>query len=149
MHWYGNFENIALYSYLHVDVIDLHGFTIVIVTIKGALINFHLNKFMKRKHLRIETFFVQTHAKFEMGNHDVSLKVITSIVVDSLDDVDVHLWFFHIDIIVFFIQQIHEKWVIATFAVVVIRFQKKVDGHFNLVVVDGDSSNDIQTIQIQ
>jgi hypothetical protein len=61
-----------------------------------------------------------------MGNHDVSLKVITSIVVDSLDDVDVHIRFFQIDIIVFFIQQIQEKWVIATFAAVVIRSRKKL-----------------------
>jgi hypothetical protein len=49
---------------------------------------------MKGKHLKIEKKFMQTHAKFEMGNFDVSLKVITSIVVDTLDDVDVHLHFF-------------------------------------------------------
>jgi hypothetical protein len=37
---------------------------------------------------------MQTHAKFEMGNFDVSLKVITLIVLDTLDDVDVDLHFF-------------------------------------------------------
>jgi len=47
---------------------------------------------------------MQTHAKFEMGNFDVSLKVITLIVVDTLDDVDVHFHFFHIDTIASFTQ---------------------------------------------
>jgi hypothetical protein len=57
---------------------------------------------MKRKHLKIEKQSVQTHAKFEIGNLDVSLRVTTSIVMDTLDDVNIHLHFFHIDNIVFF-----------------------------------------------
>jgi hypothetical protein len=57
----------------------------------------------------------------EKGDLDISLKVTTSIVVDTLDDVDVQLHFFHIDIITSFTQQIHKKWVIITFAIVVIR----------------------------
>jgi hypothetical protein len=51
---YGNFEKLASYSYSHADVTDLHGFTTIIVTIGGTLINFHLHKFVKWKHLRIE-----------------------------------------------------------------------------------------------
>jgi hypothetical protein len=85
---------------------------------------------MKGKHLKIELFFMQTHANFEMGNFDVSLKVITSNVVDTLDDVDVWFHFFHINIIASFTQQIHVKWVITTLEVVVIYLQRKVDGHF-------------------
>ncbi len=55
---YGNFEKVALYSYLHADVTNLHGFTTVIVTIGSASINFHLDKFLKRKHLRIDKKFM-------------------------------------------------------------------------------------------
>jgi hypothetical protein len=51
---YGNFEKLASYPYLHEDVIDLHGLTTITVTIGGTLINFHLRKFVKWKHLRIE-----------------------------------------------------------------------------------------------
>jgi hypothetical protein len=51
---YGNFEKVALYSYLHADVTNLHKFITVIVTIGSASINFHLDKSMKRKHLKIE-----------------------------------------------------------------------------------------------
>jgi hypothetical protein len=58
----------------------------------------------------------------EKGDLDISLKVTTSIVVDTLDDIDVQLHFFHIDIITSFSQQIHKKWAITTFAIVVIRF---------------------------
>jgi hypothetical protein len=54
LHRYGNFEKTALYSYLHVDVTNLDGFTMVIVIIKGVLINFHLDKFTKGKHLKIK-----------------------------------------------------------------------------------------------
>jgi hypothetical protein len=57
---------------------------------------------MKIKHLKIEKKIVRTHAKFEMVNLDVSSKVITSIVMDSSDDVNVHLHVFHIDTIAFF-----------------------------------------------
>jgi len=41
MNRYGNYDKIVPYNYLHVDVIDIHGLCIVIVTIGGSLINFH------------------------------------------------------------------------------------------------------------
>jgi len=47
LHRYKNFEKTNLYSYLHGDVTNLDGFTMVIVIIRGVLINFHLDKFMK------------------------------------------------------------------------------------------------------
>jgi hypothetical protein len=84
------------------------------MTIGGVLINFHLDKFVKGKHLRIEKRFMRTHANFEKGDLDVSLRVTSSTMVDTLDDVDVQLCFLHINIIASFIQQIHEKWVITT-----------------------------------
>ncbi len=62
---YGNFEKFAPYLYLHVDVTYLHGFTTITMTIGGVLINFHLDKFVKGKHLKIENFFMRTHANFE------------------------------------------------------------------------------------
>ncbi len=55
---YRNFEKSALYLYLHVDVTYLHGFTIIIMTIGGALINFDIDKFVKGNHLRIGNIFV-------------------------------------------------------------------------------------------
>jgi hypothetical protein len=84
-----------------------------------------------------------------MENFDVSLKVITSTVVDTSDDVDVYLHFFHINTIASFTQQIHKKWVIATLEVVVICFQEKLMAIFELVVVDKNSPNDMRTIKIQ
>jgi hypothetical protein len=75
--------------------------------------------------------------------------VKSSIVLDTLDDVDVQLCLFHIDIIASFTQQIHKKWAIATLVVVVINFQGGVDGRFEFIMVDGDSPNDIQMGQIQ
>jgi hypothetical protein len=106
---YGNFEKVAPYLYLHVNVIDLHGFTTITMTIGGVLINFHLDKFVKGKHLRIEIFFMRTHANFEKGDLDVSLRMTSSTMVDTLDDVDVQLCFLHINIIASFTQQIHVK----------------------------------------
>lgn len=146
---YGKFEKVAPYLYLHANVIDLHGFTTITMTIGGVLINFHLDKFVKGKHLRIKNFFMRTHANFEKGDLNVSLKVTSSIVVDTLDDVDVQLCFLHINLIASFIQQIHKKWAIATLVVVVICLQGKVDGRLELIVVDGDSPSDIQTVQTQ
>jgi hypothetical protein len=55
---YENFEKVAPYLYLHADAIDLHGFTTITMTIGGILINFHLNKFVKGKHFKIELFFM-------------------------------------------------------------------------------------------
>ncbi len=77
------------------------------------------------------------------------LKVTSSTIVDTLDDVDVQLCFFHINIIASFTQQIHEKWAIATLVVVVICLEGKVDGCLELIMVDGDSPNDIQKAQTQ
>jgi hypothetical protein len=53
VHQYGNFENVTLnLLYLHVNVIDVHGFTIIIVTIGGVVINFHCTQEVcKNKHL--------------------------------------------------------------------------------------------------
>jgi hypothetical protein len=92
---------------------------------------------------------MQTHAKFEKGDLDVSLRVTSLIVVDTLDDVDVQLCFLHINTIASFTQQIHKKWAITTLVVVVICFQGEVNGRLELIMVDGDSPNDIQTIQTQ
>jgi hypothetical protein len=55
---YENFENLASYLYLHADVKDLRRFITITVTIGGTLINFHLHKFVKWKHLRIENCFM-------------------------------------------------------------------------------------------
>jgi len=92
------------------------------MTIGGVSINFHFDKFVKGKHLRIQNFFMRTHAKFEKGDLDNSLRVTSLIVVDTLDDVDVQLCFLHISTIASFTQQIHEKWAITTLVVVVICF---------------------------
>jgi hypothetical protein len=76
---YGNFEKATPYSYLHADVTNLLGFIIITMTIGGVLTNFHFDKFVKGKHLRIDKFLMQTHAKFEKGDLNVSLKVMTII----------------------------------------------------------------------
>jgi hypothetical protein len=44
---YGNYDKIAPYNYLHVDVTNIHYVCTIIVTIGGSLINFHKDKFTK------------------------------------------------------------------------------------------------------
>ncbi len=64
-----------------------------------------------------------------------------------MDTLDYNLHFFHVETIASFNKRIHDKWAMASIAVVVIHLQGKIDGHFKLIVADGDSSEDVQRVQ--
>ncbi len=76
VHQYGSFKNVVLHLlYLHANVIDIHGFTIIMVTIGGVVINFHCpQQVCKKKHLN---FFLKFNvcmlAKFEKMNLGVTI----------------------------------------------------------------------------
>jgi len=66
-----------------------------------------------------------------------------------LDKLDYSLHFFNVDIIASFNKRIHDKWATTLIVVVVIWLQEEVDGCFKLIVVDGDSPEDVQTVCIK
>ncbi len=86
-------------------------------------------------------------ANFERGDLDLSLWLISSTELLILDKLDYSLHFFHVDTIVSFNKRIHDKWMTKSIAIIVIQFQE-VDDCFELIVADGDSLKDVQTVCI-
>jgi hypothetical protein len=74
---YGNYDKIAPYNYMHANMTNIHGVCTITITIGGSFINFHKDKFTKGNHLRIGNFTLQTRAKFERGDLDLSLQLTT------------------------------------------------------------------------
>jgi hypothetical protein len=93
--------------------------------------------------LKFEIFILWTRAKFERGDLDLSLRLIASTKVLILDKLDYSLHFLHVNTIAFFNKKIHDKWVTTSIVVVVIRLQGEVDSHFELIVTNGDFSEDV------
>ncbi len=96
----------------------------------------------------IENFTIWTNEKFERGDFDLSLWLIASTKVLILDKFDYSLHFFHVDTIAFFNKRIHDKWVM-TLIVIVIRLQGEVEIHFEFIVMDWDSLENVQMVCIQ
>jgi hypothetical protein len=117
---YGNYDKTIPYNYLHADVIDIHNVCTANVIIGGSFINFHKDELTKGNHLRIEDFILLTRAKFERGDLDLSLWLISSTEVLILDKLNYSLHFFHVDTIVSFNKRIHDKWMTTSIAIVVI-----------------------------
>ncbi len=65
-----------------------------------------------------------------------------------LDKFDYSFQFFHVDTIAFFNKTIHDKWVMTSI-VIIIRLQGEVANHFEFIVMDGDSLENVQTVHIQ
>jgi hypothetical protein len=73
----------------------------------------------------------------------------TSTKILILDKLDYSLHFFYANIIASFNKRIRDKWATTSIVVVVIWVQGEVDSYFKLIVVDGDSPDDVQTVCIQ
>jgi hypothetical protein len=61
---YGNFGSSSVFAYLHVDVIDQCGISTLSVTLSGALVTLHGDKFIRRNHMQIKKFTMTPQAKW-------------------------------------------------------------------------------------
>jgi hypothetical protein len=70
------------FSYLHANVIDIVGTTIIIISIKGGLIKTHVDFIKKSCFLRLENFFVKAKTNYNKGDFDWMIKLSTTIKVN-------------------------------------------------------------------
>jgi hypothetical protein len=77
------------------------------------------------------------------------LQLTASTEVLILDKLDYNLHFFHAAAIASFNKRIHNKWAMTSIIVVVIQLQGVVDNRFKLIIADGDSPKNAQTIYIK
>jgi len=125
---YENFDNSSVFAYLHVDVIDQCGISTMSVTLNGALVILHNNKFIHGNHMQIENFTVTPQAKWEQGDHDICIRVSSLTLVDVVSHENITFHFVHTYTIASFCKFLHDKFATTTIVILVISVQGETDG---------------------
>ncbi len=117
---YGNFGNSSVFAYLHADITNQCRISTMNVTVGGALVTLHGDKFICRNQMQIKQIILKPRAKWEQG---------TSMFVFVLV---VWLWWmfscmrtslfilFALNTIASFHKFLHDKFAMATIVVLVI-----------------------------
>jgi len=119
---YGNFGSSSVFAYLHVDVIDQCGISTLSVTLSGALVTLHGDKFIRKNHMQIKKFTMTPQVKWEQRDLHICIHVSSLTLVNVLS----HEIIFHFDhtyIIASFCKFLHDEFVTTTIVIFVISVQ--------------------------
>jgi len=143
---YEIFDNSSVFAYLHVDVIDQCGISTMSVTLNGALVTLHGDKFICRNHMQIKKITLTPQVKWEQGDLNICIRVNNLTLADVLSHENITFHFVHIYTIASFCKFLHDKFATTTIVILVISVQGEIDRGFDLTIADGETCYDIETI---
>ncbi len=140
------------FSYLHANVIDIVGTTIITINIKGGLIKTHVEFIKKNCFLRLENFSMKAKIDYDKGNFDWTIELSIATKVTTIPTFDVPM--VDVPMVAFlpqntihgFSRHMFQPFATTTIAFVVIGVCGEIDSKFELLVTDGSNLEDIQIV---
>ncbi len=137
------------YFYLHANVIDYVGTTTITINIKGTLLKTHFELIKKGNFLRLQIFFVKNKFDYDKGdsNWTIELSIAIKGTIVLPFDLPIKLLIDPKDIINNF-GWLHVITFCNNITFVISGVLGEINGKFELLVVNGTSTKDIQIVNI-
>jgi hypothetical protein len=130
-----------VFSYLHVDVINNLGTTIITISIKTSLIKTHVEFIKQCCFLRLENLFVKAKRDYDWT---LELSIATKVTTILAFDPFVKLHFLPKDTICNFSHPMFQPFITTTIVFYGIGMCGEIDNKFELLVADESNPKNIQ-----
>jgi hypothetical protein len=136
----------SAFAYLHANITNQCWISIVSVTVRGALVTSHGDKFICRNHMQIKKLILKLGAKWEQRDLNVCIYVSNLTLVDVLLYENITFHFVHTDIVASFHKFLHHNFAMGTIVVLVSGVHGEMDRRIEFTITYGEISDDIHTV---